>query len=139
MSGGEDDAKAVGGEHHRYVGSRQCRQHLGMAGIVVASGMERGFVDWRGNDSLHCSSRRELHGTLDRQPAQFSRVGRVVARGPVSHRFRYREPANFRTDHHDVTTLADPGVGERFSDDLWANSAGVSHGHGETNLHAATT
>jgi len=133
----QDDAQPIRGKHHCDRRPRQRAQHLGVPGVVVPSRMERRLVDRGGDDPIDAAGHRELDRPLDRETAQPSRLSSAFPSHPAADGLRHRKTLNLRTDHHDVTTLADSGVGERFRDDLRTNSAGISHGHGEARLHAA--
>src|SRR5687767_10415138 len=106
-----------------------------MTRVVVSARVKRRLVDRCGNDSFDYASGRQLDGSLDRQAAESPGVSGAFVSAPAPDRFGHLEAATFRADHHNVTTLANPGVGERFSDDLGSNSAGITHGHREAGLH----
>jgi len=106
-----------------------------MAGIVVASGKQRRFIDGSGDDSFNVSSLCHVHGSFDRESAEHARHGRVRAGPPVAYRLGDLYCSSVGANDHNVTALADPWVGERFGDNLGTNSAGVAHGHGKANFH----
>src|SRR5690348_3019056 len=113
---------------------RELGEHLRMAWIIVAAGEERGFIDRRSDDSLDFSTLCELDRSFYGDAAERSRARGVGTASPITNRIVDVRGGIGRANHHDVATLANPWVSERFGDDLWSDAAGVSHGHGEPNL-----
>jgi hypothetical protein len=105
-----------------------------MSGKVVAARQQRSFVDRSSHDPFHFPCNRESYRALDRQSAQLPGDARLRPNAPVSDRCLHRDTSSIRPDHHNVTALDDNWVGERFRDYLGTNTAGISHGHGKTDL-----
>ena len=135
VGGREHDAKLVRCEHHGDAGPGQASKHLRVAGKIVAALVERGFVDGSGDNSFDGSRLRHRHGSFDCQSAELARERRVRPGHPTPDGLTHLDSRAFRTNHHNVTALADPWVGERFGDNLRANSAGIAHGHGKAHFH----
>jgi len=73
-------SQLVRGQHHRHVRFRQRRQHLGVSRIIVSTGVQRGLIDWSGNDTVNFSGSRHRRGALDGKSTQPSRVSRRAPR-----------------------------------------------------------
>jgi len=135
VGGRENHAKLVRREHHRDAGPGQASKHLRVTGKIVAALVQRGFVDGSGHDSLDGSRLRHRHGSFDCQSAELARERRVRSGHPMPDGLSHPDSGTLRTNDHNVTALADPWVGERFGDNLRANSAGIAHGHGKAHFH----
>jgi hypothetical protein len=125
----------VGRKHHGDAGRSQCSEHLGVAGIVVASRKQRRFIDGGGDDSFDVSGLCHLNGPFDCESAEHAREGDVRAGPPVADRLSNLHFGAGGPNDHNVAALADPWVGERFGDYLRTNSAGITHGHGKARFH----
>jgi hypothetical protein len=131
----QDHPQLVGRQHHRDSRASQLRQHFGVAGEIVAASEERRFIDRSSNDPVNIAGRCQLHGALDGESTQFPRRRCALPGRPVSDRFRDIDTRSVRTDHHNVTALANPWVSERFGNDLRSNPAGIPDGHGKACFH----
>jgi len=128
MGGSEHDAQLVGGEHHRDAGAGERREHLGVAGKIESSGEKGGLVERSGDDSGDAAGRRESNRTLDGQPGEPAGDRGAAAAPPFADFLADIEPDSIRPDHHNVTALANPGVGERLDDNFWTDAAGIAGG-----------
>jgi len=132
---GKHNAKLVRREHHCNARSSQGGEHLRVTGKVVAAGKQRGLIDRSGHNSVDGALLRDLDGSLDCQPAEHARQGRVRTGPPISDRLCNLHSGAPGANDYNVTALADPWVGERFGDNLRTNSAGIAHGHGKARFH----
>jgi len=110
-------------------------EHLGVTGKIVATGEQGGLIYRRGDDAVDVTRGCQRNGALDGETTESSADGCAVSGRPGSYHLINRCGSSGRTDHHNVTALADLLVSERLGNDLWSNPAGITHGHGKTCSH----
>lgn len=84
MRGHMNHAQLRRHQHHRYfVDARQMREHFGVAGILVAAGVQRFLVERRRADGVDLPGFRQLHRARDELIGRIARDGRQAAEGQV--------------------------------------------------------
>ena len=133
VRGGEHHAKPVRGKHHGRGLAGECGEHLGVPRIVEATLKQRVFVDGRGDDAVHLTSKRHGNRPLDGSAGKAARIGDAHGGRPVAHRHRGRDSKSGWTNHQCVARRGNGGVLERGAHDFRANPARIAERDRESN------
>ena len=113
-------------EHHRDRAASERRQHLGVAGKVVAAREQGRFVYRSSDDAVDLPGKSQLDSALDGAARDLASVCRTTARSPLPDSDVHGDACSHRTNERQLGQSSTRRVGADGADDLRSDPARVA-------------